>query len=133
MIHRGTNHVIFSSLEMMQRVRKPETIQLLEMLMWYYETWSRLNMVRKQNTGHGDTSIAIDQTDEFKKLMEATRIWLQPDEPLDDSAGPPPPHDSLRKPLGKPHNPEEYGLFPPRESTRSTPRVKLARKRVPLK
>lgn len=76
MIHRGTNHVIFSEFEITERIRRPETIKLLGRLTWYYEEWSRLNLLES----YGNVQIAWDQTQEFKELMEDTRKWLQPDE-----------------------------------------------------
>ena len=133
MIHRGTNHVIFSRFDMVERIRRDSTIDLLLMLMWYYDSWSDLNKRRSENTGFGNVSL-FDQSDEFKKLMAATKKWLQPDGALEDDADlPPPPSDSIRKSLGQAHDPEEYGLFPSRGSSSKTERTQLKRKRVPLK
>lgn len=90
-------------------------------------------MFRERNTGCGDTEIAIDQTEEFKKLMEATKKWLQPDEALVPEQLQPL-TDLERKTLSsQSYDPGDYGLFPIRGSPAKTQRVKLARKRVPLK
>lgn len=72
MIPRGTNHYILSRMEILQRIRDPSTLDLLESLMWYYDTWSGLNLMRSR----GGTTIAFDQRDEFKNLMKSTKEWL---------------------------------------------------------
>lgn len=105
MIRRGTSHMIYTKTEIMQRLKNPETAELLEKMMWYYECWSRLNMFREQKI-----TVAMDQTKEFKELMSATKKWLaQPD--ADDA-----------------DEEEGVGLFPHRGSSRKKLRVKLKEK-----
>ena len=75
MIYRGTSHALRDDLEIMKRLRRPVTIQLLQQLQWFYEARSRRLLLEKEMDVPGLDSIEIE---EFRVLMDLLSKWMNP-------------------------------------------------------
>jgi uncharacterized membrane protein len=73
MIRRGTSHVLYDKVEVMQRVKRPLTVALLMDLMWMYEEFSRAELFRAQGV-----PVGWDNYPAFTRLMRQTKRWLSP-------------------------------------------------------
>jgi len=72
MINRGT-HVIYSDLEILQRIRKKSTLKVLSRLMWFYETREQRKAIARS-----EGLLSWNQDRDFEDLMREVGRWMQP-------------------------------------------------------
>ena len=75
MIHRGTSHVLRDDLEIMKKLRKPVTVQLLKQLQWFYEARSTRIMWGDIIDTEALNRIELQEFLEMVKLLEK---WMTP-------------------------------------------------------
>ena len=75
MIYRGSSHAIRDDLEIMKRLRRPVTIQLLKQLQWFYEARSRRLLLEKEMNVPG---LGTAELEEFRVLMDLLSKWMNP-------------------------------------------------------
>lgn len=71
MINRGT-HVIYSDLEILQRIRKKSTLKVLSRLMWFYETREQRKAIARS-----EGLLSWTQDRDFENLMREVGRWMQ--------------------------------------------------------
>lgn len=72
---RGLSHVLFSRTEILQRIRRPDCVEVLTQLMELYEVRERRMCFKRE--GAGLDGIERIETDTFLELMRLTGVWMQ--------------------------------------------------------
>jgi hypothetical protein len=75
MIERGQHHVLYDDVELMQRIRSPQTLQVLKQLQEYYETRERRKLMTEQ--GCELNGIKEAEKEALLELLKSTKIWLR--------------------------------------------------------
>ena len=75
MQHRGTSHVLFTDLEIMKRIRRRDSVDVLRQLMELYEIRTRRQSFKE--VGASMEGILAIEMSEFTKLMDLTGQWLR--------------------------------------------------------
>lgn len=78
MIPRGDSHRLHGNpTELLKRIRVSATLAVLDQLQYFYDLRSRRILFDEQG-GIVMEGIHAGEVEEFHKLMELTKVWLQP-------------------------------------------------------
>lgn len=81
MISRGESHVMYNKTEVMQRLKRPSTIEVLEQLMYFYDSHIRRKDFESRKDEPGAAAMPgfySGEMWELNRLIDLTRNWLQP-------------------------------------------------------
>lgn len=81
MIRRGESHVMYNKTEVMQRLKRASTIEVLEQLMYFYDSHLRRKEFESRKDEVGAASMPgfySGEMWELNRLIELTKTWLQP-------------------------------------------------------